>query len=81
MCGQYVSLLSRVTPSVLTVGLTDSGTVLARSMLESKGKLRWRWHKPNKIVSELSGLVYGKPLKQNHAYVDERPSSSFSLVD
>src|SRR6218665_681491 len=76
MCGRNVSLLSRVTPSVLTV--YESGTAVpARSMLESKGKVRRRCHEPNKIDSDLSGFM-AKPLKLNHAYMDERHSSSFS---
>ena len=79
MCGRNVSLLSRVTPSVLTV--SESGTAVpARSMQEIKGKARRRCHEPNKIASDLSGFM-AKPLKQNHAYMDERHSSSFSLPD
>ena len=79
MCGRNVSLLSRVTPSVLTV--SESGTAVpARSMLESEGKEHSRWREPNKIASDLSGFM-AKPLKQNHAYIDERHSSSFSLLD
>jgi len=70
-----VSLLSRVTPSVLTV--FESGTAVpARSMLESKGKACRHCHEPNKIASDLSGFM-AKPLKQNHTYMDERHSSSF----
>src|SRR6218665_1399903 len=69
----------RVTPSVLTV--SESGTAVpARSMLENKGKVRRRCHEPNKIASDLSGIM-AKPLKQNHAYMDEIHSSSFSLPD
>src|SRR6218665_1919554 len=69
MCGRNVSLLSRVTPNVLT--LSESGTAVpARSMLEIKGKVRRRCHEPNKIASDLSGFM-AKPLKQNHAYMDE----------
>src|SRR6218665_3759631 len=65
MCGRNVSLLSRVTPSVLTV--SESGTAVpARSMQESKGKVRMPCHEPNKIASDLSGFM-AKPLKQNHA--------------
>ena len=76
---KLLSLLSRVTPSVLTV--SENGTAVpARSMLESKGKERRRYHEPNKIASTLSGFM-AKPLKQNHAYMDERHSSSFSLPD
>jgi len=79
MCGRNVSLLSRVTPSVLTV--SKSGTeVPARSTLESEGKERRRWPEPNRIASDLFGFM-AKPLKQNHAYIDERHSSSFSLPD
>src|SRR6218665_2310562 len=47
MCGRNVSLLSRVTPRVLTV--SESGTAVpARSMLESKRKVSRRCHEPNK---------------------------------
>src|SRR6218665_2485342 len=57
MCGRNVSLLFRVTPSVLTV--SESGTAVpARSMLESKGKVRRRCHEPNKIASDLSGFIH-----------------------
>ena len=79
MCSRNMSLLSRVTRSVLTV--SESGTAVpARSMLENKGKVRSRCHEPNKIASDLSGFM-AKPLKQKHAYMDERHSSSFSLPD
>ena len=79
MCGRNVSLLSRVTPSVLIV--SESGTAVpARSMPERKGKARRRCHKPNKIASDLFGFN-AKPLKQSHAYMDERLSSSFSSPD
>src|SRR5688572_1369829 len=75
MCGRNVSLLSRVTPSVLTV--SKSGTAVpARSTLESEGKECRRWHEPNRIASDLFGFM-AKPLKQNHAYIEERHSSSF----
>ena len=67
MCGRNVSLLSRVTPSVLTLTVSESGTAVpARSMLESKGKARRHCHKPNNIASDLSGFMT-KLLKQNHA--------------
>ena len=79
MCGRNVSLRSRVTSSVLTV--SESGTAVpARSMIESRGKERRHCHKPNKIASDLSGFM-AKPLKQNHAYMNDRHSSSFSLLD
>src|SRR5688572_24637396 len=79
MCGRNVSLLSRVTPSVLTV--SKRGTAVpARSTLESEGKERMRWPEPNRIASDLFGFM-AKPLKQNHAYIDERHSSSISLPD
>src|SRR6218665_2557489 len=69
----------RDTPSVLTV--SESGTAVpARSMLESRGKAHRRCHEPNKIDSDLS-VFMAKPLKQNHTYMDERHSSSFSLPD
>jgi len=74
-----VSLLPRPRRSVLTV--FESGiAVPARSMLESKGKARRRCHEPNKIASDLSGFM-AKPLKQNHAYMDKKHSSSVSLPD
>src|SRR5688572_24490245 len=56
MCGLNVSLLSMVTPSVLTV--SESGTAVpARSTLESGGKERRRWHEPNRIASDLFGFM------------------------
>src|SRR5688572_33150587 len=74
MCGRNVSLLSRVTPSVLTV--SKSGTeVPATSTLESEGKERRRWHEPNRIASDLFGFM-AKPLKQNHAYIDKNNNNS-----
>ena len=79
MCGRNVSLLSRVTPSVLIV--FESGTAVpVRLMLESKGKTRRHCYKPNKAASDLSGFM-ANPLKQSHAYMDERHSSSFSSPD
>src|SRR6218665_2037031 len=51
--------------------IRKSGTAVpARSMLQSKGKVRRRCHEPNKIASDLSGFM-AKSLKQNHAYMDE----------
>jgi len=78
-CELTVHSVPRVTLSVLTV--SESGTAVpAKSMLENKGKACRRCHKPNKIASDLSGFM-AKPLKQKHAYMDERHSSSFSLPD
>src|SRR6218665_1562346 len=77
MCGRNVSLLSRVTPSVLTV--SESGTsVPARSMLESKGCCHAgvTMNQTRLPQSGLSGFM-AKPLKQNHAYMDERFSEDF----
>ena len=79
MCGRNVSLLSRATPSVLTV--SDNGTAVpAKSMLASEGRERRRWREPNRIYSDLPGFM-AKPLKQSHTYINERHFSSFSLPD
>ena len=66
--GQNVNLLSRITPSILTV--SDTGTAVpARSILVSGKKERSRTRDQNKIVSDLSAFI-AKPLK--NVYIDER---------
>jgi len=45
-------------------------------MVESRGKAHRRWHEPNKIASNLSGIM-AKILKQNH----EMRSTKFKLTN